>query len=118
MAAAPKNAIFNFRGQSGKVYTYNVYCSDVNAQFLKWSTVKSAASTDTDFITAPENIQLVDASIPTGMTDTTSATLWLNDGPVPNALIAWAPIVNTLPNRAVPPVMIAKGRKVQFLQNT
>jgi len=118
MAAAPKNGILTFRGASGKTYTYNVYISDVNGAFLKWSTVKSAASTDTDFITAPENMQLIDASVPTGLTDTTSATLWLADGPVPNALVAWAPIVNTLPSRSFPPVKIAGGRKVQFLQNT
>lgn len=118
MAAAPKNATLTFRGASGKPYVYNVYASDVNGQFLKWSTVKSAASTDTDFISAPENMQLYDASIPTGMTDTTSATLWIADGPVPNALITWASIVNTLQSRVVPPVKISAGRKVQFLQNT
>lgn len=119
MAAAPKNAILTFRGdQTGKVYTYNVYLSDVNAAFGTWNLVKAAGTGDTNFITAPENMTLIDASVPTGLTDTTTGTLYINDGPVPNSLIAWAPIVNTLASRSFPVWKILGGRKVQILQNT
>lgn len=118
MAAAPKNAILKFQGQSGAQYVYNVYLSDVNASFATWNTVQAAGTSDTNFITAPENMVLVDAAVPTGLTDTTSGTFWLNDGPVPNTIMAWAPIVNTLATRSFPNIKISAGRKVQIKQNT
>lgn len=119
MAAAPRNAVLTFRGdQTGRIYTYSVYLSDVNAAFGTFNTVQAAGTGDTNFVTAPENITLIDASVPTGLTDTTTGTLWINDGPVPNSLMAWAPIVNTLPARSFPIWKIGGGRKVQIKQNT
>jgi len=117
MAAAPRIALLTFMGQSGKTYTYSVYLSDVSAAMARWNTVGTAGTGDETFITAPENMTLVDASVPTGLTDTTSGTFWLNDAPLANSITSWANIVNTLPQRSFPRVGIAGGRKVQIKQN-
>lgn len=118
MAAAPKNAVLTFKGDSGRIYTYNVYFSDVNAAYATWNLIKAAGTGDTNFVIAPENVTLIDAAVPTGLTDTTTGTLVINDAPIPNSLIAWALIVNTLPTRTFPVWKISGGRKVQIVQNT
>lgn len=117
MAAAPRAALATFKGRSGQTYTYSVYLSDVAAAFGKWNTVQTAVTGDTDFITAPEDMQLIDLTVATGLTDTTNGTFWLNDAPVGNTITSWAAIVNTLPMRSFPPIKIAGGRKVQIKQN-
>lgn len=116
MAAAPQRGLITFRGQSGKLYTYAVYISDVAAAFVTWATTGTAGTGSTTFIIAPENMQLVDYSIVTGLTDTTIQILWLNDAPVPNTVIFDANIVNTLQSRSFPPFKVAQGRKVQLAQ--
>jgi len=116
MAAAPKNGVMTFKGRSGKFYSYNFYNSDVANAFVTFSTVGAATSSSTNFIIAPEDMMLVDASVVTGLTDTTNILLWLNDAPVPNTVIANANIVNTIQARAFPPVAISAGRKVQFAE--
>jgi hypothetical protein len=115
MAAAPQNGLLTFRGdQTGRFYSYNIYNSDVANAFITWNTAGTAGTTTTNFVIAPENMTLVDASIVTGLTDTKNMVLWLNDGPVPSAIIMDANIVNTVATRAFPPMKIAAGRKVQF----
>lgn len=116
MAAAPQKGTLLFKGASGRLYSYSIYASDVANAFVTWATTGVAASGSTNFIIAPENMQLVDASIVTGLTDTTAMVLWLNDAPVPNSVIQDTNIVNTLQTRAFPPVRIAQGRKVQLAQ--
>lgn len=118
MAAAPRVATLQFRGQSGKDYQYSVYLSDVNAAFATWNLVGTAGTGNTNYITAPENMTLVDAAVPTGLTDTTSGTFFLDDAPLANSIMSWALIVNTLPTRSFPKVGIRAGRKVQIQQNT
>lgn len=117
MAAAPRNLVLTFQGQSGKIYTYSAYASDVANAFTTWNLVGTAGANDTTFIQAPENIVLVDASVATGLTDTTSGTFFLDDAPLANSIMPWAPIVNTLPTRSFPRVGIKAGRKVQIKQN-
>lgn len=116
MVAAPKNATALFKGKSGRIYSYNIYFSDVANAFSTWATTGAAGTGSTNFIIAPEDMQLVDISVPTGLTDTSNGVLWLNDAPVPNAVIAWANIVNTLNARSFPPLGISAGRKVQIAQ--
>lgn len=117
MAAAPRNLTLTFIGQSGKTYTYSAYASDVVGAFLTWNLVGTAIAGNTNFINAPENMTLADASVATGLTDSTSGTFFLNDAPLANSIMPWAPIVNTLPSRSFPRVGIAAGRKVQIAQN-
>lgn len=117
MAAAPKNALLTFRGdQTGRQYAYSVYFSDVAAAFTTWSLSGAAGTSSTNFISAPENMTLIDASVPTGLTDTTTCLLWINDAPAPGNLIQYANIVNTLASRSFPVFRISQGRKVQLQQ--
>lgn len=118
MAAAPRNALLTFMSADRKrTYTYNVYLSDVAAAFARFNTVQAAGASDETFITAPEDMFLADASVPTGLTDTTSGTLWINDGPVANSIMAWSTITSTLSSRSFPVWKIRGGRKVQIKQN-
>lgn len=116
MAAAPQKGTLLFQGESGRVHSYSFYASDVANAFIKWATTGAAGTGSVDFITAPENMTLVDASVVTGLTDTTALVLWLDDGPVPGTVISDANIVNTIQKRAFPPLGIRKGRKVQLQQ--
>lgn len=116
MAATPKTGNLTFTGKSGKQYSYNIYNSDVSAAFITWATTTAAGSSSVTFITAPEDMVLTDVSVVTGIVDTTSLCLWLDDGPVPNGIILWANCVNSNPFRAFPRVGIRQGRKVQFAE--
>jgi len=116
MAATPKTGNFEFTGKSGTKYVYSIYDSDVAAGFIKWDRMKTAVSTSTDFITAPEDMVLTDVSVVTGIVDTASLLLFIDDGAVAGRLLSWANVVNTLQNRSFPTLKISKGRKVQFQQ--
>lgn len=117
MAATPKTGFIKFRGlESNKEYTYSIYNSDVAGGFVTLATTATAGTGSVNFISAPENMVLVDVSVVTGIVDTTALLLWLDDGPIPNTFIQWAAVVNTLATRAVPALGIKKGRKVQFAE--
>jgi len=114
MAATPKTGTIRFRGRSGRDYAYAIYNPDVAASFNTFATTGAAGSGSVNFITAPEDITLVDVSVVTGIADTTAVVLWLDDGPVPGSVVSWANVVNTSPFRSFPQLSISKGRKVQL----
>ena len=116
MAAVPKNGAAIFRGKSGQTYSYSLYWSDVANAFLTFATTASAGSGSVNFITAPEDMVLEDISVASGLTDTTSIVLWLDDAPVRNTILVDANIVNTVTTRNFPKLRISGGRKVQFAQ--
>lgn len=116
MAATPKTGQISFTGKSGRQYNYNIYDSDVANAFITFATAGAAGTGSVTFITAPEDMVLTDVSVVTGIIDTTSLVLWLDDSPVGTALLLWANCVNTAPFRAFPRVGISKGRKVQFAE--
>lgn len=116
MAATPKTGVIEFTGASGAKYAYSIYNSDVAASFVTWNRMGTAASGSVNFINAPEDMQITDISVVTGIVDTASILLFLDDGAVPGKLISWANVVNTLNSRSFPDVKIRKGRKVQFQQ--
>lgn len=116
MAATPKTCVALFRGASGRLYAYSLYNSDVSNAFVTWATTGTAGSGSVNFISAPENMQLVDISAVTGIADTTALLLWVDDAPVRNTYIAWANIVNTLQSRSFPPIAVAAGHKIQFAE--
>lgn len=116
MAATPKTGNVTLLGRSGKTYTYNIYNSDVSNAFVTWATAGAAGTGSVTFITAPEDCVIADMSVVTGIADTTSLVLWLDDGPVPGSVVLWANVVNTLASRFIPRIGIKKGRKVQFAE--
>lgn len=117
MAATPKTGHLRFKGlKTGRDYSYNIYNSDVSNAFITWATTGAAGSGSVTFITAPEDMVLVDASVVTGIVDTTSLVLWLDDGPVPATVVLWANCVNSNAVRAFPQLRIPGGHKVQFAE--
>jgi hypothetical protein len=116
MVATPKTGTLIFRGRSGKAYSYSIYNSDVAAAFVTFATTGAAGTGSVNFITAPEDMVLEDISVVTGIVDTTSLVLWLDDGPVPGTVIQWANVVNTQPFRNFPKFGIKQGRKVQLAE--
>jgi len=116
MAATPKTGTLTFRGASGAIYSYSIYNSDVANAFVTWATTGVAGSGSVTFITAPENMQLVDVSVTTGIVDTTALVLWLDDAPVRNSIMSWANLLNSLQSRSFPPIAISRGRKVQLAE--
>jgi len=116
MAATPKTGMLLLRGRSGKTYAYNIYNSDVANAFVTFATTGAAGTGSVTFITAPEDCVVADLSVVTGIVDTTSLVLWLDDGPVAGSVVLWANCVNTLPFRSIPQIGIKKGRKVQLAE--
>lgn len=116
MAATPKTGTLTFRGQSGRTYTYSIYNSDVADAFVTWSLNGTAGTSSVNFVSAPENMELIDASFVTGIVDTTALLLYLDDAAIPGTLFQWANAVNTLQSRAFPPLKIRAGRKVQLIE--
>jgi len=114
MAATPKTGILEFTGQSGAKYIYSVYNTDVANAFVTWNRMGSAVAGSVNFITAPEHMQLTDCSVVTGIADTTTLLLFLDDGAIAGKLISWANCLNTLTTRSFPQIKISQGRKVQF----
>lgn len=114
MTATPKTGVFTFKGRSGRIYAYSINNTDVANAFTTWATTGTAGASSVTFITAPEDMQLVDMSVTTGIVDTTALVLWLDDAPIRNTYVPWANILNTLQFRSFPPVKISAGRKVQF----
>lgn len=118
MAAAPKVFNMRFEGKSGNKYAYSVYISDVNAAFVTFALTGTAGTGSTNFIMAPEDMKLIDFSGPTGLTDTTTGVIWLDDAPIRGGVLTWANCLNTLPSRSFPDIGIKGGRKVQIQQLT
>ena len=114
MAATPKTGLIEFTGRSGQKYVYSIYNSDVAAGFVTWNRMGTAGTGSTNFITLPEDAQVTDISVVTGIVDTTALLLFLDDGAVPGKLISWANVLNTLTTRSFPEVKIRTGRKVQM----
>lgn len=106
-----------FKGlRTGNEYVYSSYISDVVAAFTTWNRGGTAVAGSVNFVTAPEDMVLVDASFITGPTVMTLLQLVIDDGNVPGAIIQFANVVNTLTSRSFPRLGISKGRKVQLVQ--
>jgi len=110
MVATAQNGTLQWVGTSGRSYSISFYNPDVSGSAITFATTKAGASSS-NFWNAPETIILKDASIITGIADTTIAVINVNDVPTPN-IIDMASIVNTLSNRSVPPITISKGSKI------
>jgi len=115
MAAAARNGTMIFRGQSGKTYAVNVYCSDVSGAYVTFSYNGAAGTGSTNFITAPENVVLSDYSIVTGVTDTTVLVAQSNDTNK-GVVIAQANHVNTIATRPQNLTGWQAGSKISFTQ--
>lgn len=103
----------------GQPATYSLYSSDVNTAPgtpVTFSLIGLAAAGSVTFITIPFDCVIDDVSLTTGQTVSKIWTVWLNDAPVPAAIMSYAQIVDTSPNRVFPQLRIAKGTKFQLMQ--
>jgi hypothetical protein len=102
MAATPKGGVLLFRGlSSGTTYSKAIYNQDVNgalARFDNGAGTPAAASDGSDFITFDEPTVLYDASVVTGIADTTQLRVMANYNPTAFN-INWAAHVNSLAYR-------------------
>lgn len=114
MAATPKTGQIRFKGRSGTPYSYNIYNPDVSGSPITWNLNGAAASTSDDNIIAPEDMEIVDESVVTGIVDTTSILLYANGAAKAGFITLWANVVNSNPVRSFPRFTVLRGTKVQF----
>lgn len=82
MVAAPQYGTLVFRGQeTNKIYTIDMYASDVDKARINLDGGAGASSTSQDFWICPEEVILTDFLIHTGMTDTTVVRFISNGRP-------------------------------------
>ncbi len=115
MAAAPQSGTMNFVGVSGAIYQKDVYISDVLAANIRFDSGGGASAASLEFWKAPENVTLIDFSIPTGLTDTTLARMTVNGRPL-ESVVRWANHLNTLPTRLALGTRFQGGANIGFIQ--
>jgi hypothetical protein len=82
MVAAPQYGTLIFRGlNTGKTYSIDLYASDVANALINLDGGAGASSSSNTFWICPEDVQLTDFLIHTGMTDTTFIRFTSNGRP-------------------------------------
>lgn len=111
MAAAARNGSFTFRSpRSGLTSVVDFYDGDVLAAAITLNRQGAAVSTSPTFVTFGEDMVLVDASIATGITDTTGIVIMIDDVRTATAL-RMANYVNTLANRPAIGLYVKAGQR-------
>ena len=114
MAASAGTMIF--LGQSGRVFSIDVYIPDAVATLLTFNSAGLAAATSPDSYRVPENCVLTDVTTATAPTAVGGA-LKVNSGVVNGGTFRWADRLNTLSNRAKFAIPIKGGDFVSILQH-
>ena len=99
MVAAPQYATASFVGASGRVYTIDVYASDVANAAVNWSPSGAAGTGTLTYWQCPEDCTLFEFSINTGMTDTKGLIFTEGGAVKAGTAIRYANQLNTLNNR-------------------
>lgn len=113
MAATPKTGQIVFKS-ARQTYAYNVYNPDVSGSPITWNLNGAAASTSDDNVIVPEDMDLSDVSVVTGIVDTTTLVLYTNGAAKAGYLILWSNVVSSNQNRSFPKFRLLKGTKLQF----
>ncbi len=111
MVAAPQLGTMTFVGDSGQHYSKDIYISDVPGGLVRFSAGGMAAAGTLDHWTPPENVRLVDLSIPTGLTDTEGLQVTRAGNPTGDVL-RYANFLNTLTNRPIPNIPVGAGMEI------
>lgn len=110
--AAPQNGTLAFVGmQTGRIYNTDMYFSDVVDAQSNFDGGGGASATSPDNFVAPEDVELRDFSIVTGMTDTTKIQL-LRNNQATGDFLRFTQHLTTSPQRS--PVRIGFRRGVQI----
>lgn len=97
MVAAPRYGTATFQGlKTGKIYSVDIYISDVVAAPVTWDSGSGAGSTTLTFWKAPEPVILTDLSIASGLTDTTTIFPTADGGQIPGVRFRHANFLNSL----------------------
>lgn len=105
-----------FRGlKTGRVYSYSIYISDVVAAFATFSANGPAGTGSSNFLTIPEDCELVDISTLLSPTVAVTVSVYVNDLPT-GTLIQDANTLYSVQSRAIPHIRIRGGSKFQLLQ--
>jgi hypothetical protein len=110
------NGQATFQGESGRMYTIDIYISDVVAADVTFGVSGNAASTSNNYWKAPETVYLVDLSIVTGPTVMVALVPKSNDAIIPNYRFRIANFLSTLAFRPKLSVGWAAGRNIGFVQ--
>jgi len=86
MVAAPQYGFAKFIGRSKKVYTVDIYASDVANAEINFDSGTGAGTGSRTFWSPPEDCVLVDFAIHTGMTDTTVVRVTKGGAPTGNTM--------------------------------
>jgi hypothetical protein len=103
LAATPKNALFTFKGMSGKTYSVDAYVSDVANAMVTFDGGAGSGATSPDHYKLPENAVLIDFAMVTGTADTTKIRLTVNGKPLTH-ILRYTVYLTSLNNR--PPLNI------------
>jgi len=109
------NGSFLLKGQSGKVYSYNFYSSDVIGAFCTLSASGVAGTSSTNFTNAPENCYILDIASPASNTVSTNFVFYMADTNL-RGIFPIANTLNTLANRVVPNITFANAQKITMVQ--
>lgn len=115
MAATPQSGSMIFMGRSGRMYSKDVYVSDVAAALINMDSGAGASATSEKFWTPPEPVLLNDFSLVTGTADTTKLQVTRNGVPTGD-ILRYAIHLTTLNNRPRLNIPFIPGDKVGALQ--
>jgi hypothetical protein len=113
MAAAPFKATLAFKTRSGGAFSRYCTVSDVNAAYYVFQDGSS------DIVMPNEDCKLVDIMLSAAGTDTTTATIYINNAPSPNVVINSANLYSTTVRQLMTtPVYLPGGAKIRLAQVT
>lgn len=118
MGATPRYAAAVFRRQDGSTFVVDTYFSDVNGAVATFDVGAGASATSQQWWTTPEPVTLIDIVLATGMADTHSFGLTLNNAPLKGARFQHVPFLNTNVDRPPVCIPIPAGVNVGFVQSS
>lgn len=113
--AAQNGSILMIGLKSGKTYNVDTYFPDAASTFLTFSMTGAAASTSSNFLVLPEDVQIYDLSLATAPT-ATNVTLYADNAPVVGGVLRYANQLTSLPNRQRFNIRLPKGTQLQGFQ--
>jgi hypothetical protein len=109
------NGTLQLRGVSGKVYSLNIYISDVIGAAVTMSLSGVAGTASQNFYILPENCVITDISVVTGPTVMTNLVFQINDQNI-GIVTPIASVLTTLSTRATPKAPLPGNRKMTIVQ--
>lgn len=114
--AAPEYGTFTFLGvRSRRIYTVDIYYSDVADALINWDGGAGASATSPDSFTAPEDLLLTDIAVVTGGTDTKKYQLLRGNQPTGD-FIRHVPHLTTNANRPQLSLGFRTGTQIRAIQ--